>query len=502
MSIFDMTSGLRPGHSVFDLSYQKKFSADMGKLIPIVADEAVPGDRWKIGNEIVIRFNAMLAPIMHEVNAYVHYFFVPYRLLDSNWEGFITGGIDGQNAYVLPRWDPTGANGIGSLWDYMGFPTDVVPTGCLPIDYVKRAYNLIYNQYYRDETLENEIDINNTQVVQTRAWEKDYFTSALPWQQRGIAPALPIVGATSAVWPDSAFAAAAPNSPMPVQVENANTLDKRIFANGTNARPNLRDMFNNNTVSPAGTWSFNVADIRLVFQIQKWMERNARSGARYTEYLRSHFGVAPRDERLQRAEYIGGTRAPVVVSEVLQTAPASGGSTPLATMGGHGLSASRGFAASYRVEEFGIILGIMSVMPRSSYQQGVDRQWLRRSRYDFYSPEFANLSEQAIERGELYATAVEAENRTVFGFQGRYDELRVKRNMVCGLFRTDFKFWHLGRIFSSAPLLNSTFIKSTDIRKDIFAVPSQPAMMVHVGNNIQALRPLPYASNPGLIDHS
>jgi len=499
MSVFDMVSGIRPGHSVFDLSYQKKFSADMGKLIPIVADEAIPGDRWKIGNEIVIRFNAMLAPIMHEVNAYVHYFFVPYRLLDSNWENFITGGVDGQNAYVLPRWTPTGANGIGSLWDYFGFPTDIIPTGCLPLDYVKRAYNLIYNQYYRDETLEAELNINTAQDVQNRAWEKDYFTSALPWQQRGIAPALPISGSSSAVFPLSNFANTAGNR----NIMSSDTAGlNNLYMGATINRDNVYNMFNQNTVDLSTATTFNVADLRLAFQIQKWMERNARSGARYTEFLRSHFGVAPRDERLQRAEYIGGTRAPVIVSEVLQTAPAAGGSTPLATMGGHGLSASRGFAASYKVEEFGVIIGLMSVMPRSAYQQGVDRQWLRRSRYDFYSPEFANLSEQAIERGELYATGVDAENRTVFGFQGRYDELRVKRNMVCGLFRTDFKFWHLGRIFASAPLLNSTFIKSTDIRKDIFAVPSQPAMMVHVGNMIQAVRPLPYASNPGLIDHN
>ena len=214
---------------------------------------------------------------------------------------------------------------------------------------------------------------------------------------------------------------------------------------------------NRNVVNLGSATTFNVADLRLAFQIQKWMERNARAGVRYTEFLRSHYGVAPRDERLNRPEYIGGSKAPVIVSEVLQTSSTS--TTPQGNMAGHGLSADKAYIAKYHAQEFGVVVGLMSIMPRSSYQQGIDRQWLRRSRYDFYSPEFANLSEQGIERAEIYATTSGTENRTIFGFKGRYDEMRFKRSMVCGKMRTSYDYWHLGRKFASAPLLNEEFIK-------------------------------------------
>ena len=206
----------------------------------------------------------------------------------------------------------------------------------------------------------------------------------------------------------------------------------------------------NNVVDLSTAATFNVADLRLAFQIQKWMERNARAGARYTEYLRAHFGVAPKDERLQRPEYIGGSRNACIISEVLKTGTTDA-TSPQGNLAGHGITAGETYIAKYHAQEFGVIMGIMSIMPRTAYQQGIDRQWLRRSRYDFYSPEFANLSEQAVERAELYASGVEAENRTIFGYQGRYDEMRVKRSQVCGLMRTDFNYWHLGRIFPRRP---------------------------------------------------
>ena len=189
----------------------------------------------------------------------------------------------------------------------------------------------------------------------------------------------------------------------------------------------------------------------------------------------------------------------MVVSEVLQTS-STDATTPQGNLAGHGLVAGQGFAAKYHVQEYGLIMGIMSIMPRTAYTQGIDRQWLRRSRFDFYSPEFSNLSEQAIERAEIYASAVEAENRAIFGYQGRYDEMRVKRSQVCGLMRTDFDYWHLGRIFSSAPALNETFVKCVPSKR-IFAVESEPGLVCNVNNIIKAIRPLPIQSDPGYIDH-
>ena len=249
----------------------------------------------------------------------------------------------------------------------------------------------------------------------------------------------------------------------------------------------------------ASATTFNVSDLRLAFQIQKWLERNARAGVRYTEFLRSHYGVAPRDDRLDRPEYIGGSKAPVIVSEVLQTSSTS--TTPQGNMAGHGLSADKAYIAKYHAQEFGVVVGLMSIMPRSSYQQGIDRQWLRRSRYDFYSPEFANLSEQGIERAEVYATTSGTENRTIFGFQGRYDEMRFKRSMVCGKMRSTYDYWHLGRKFASAPLLNEEFIKCVPSKR-IFASQTEPGIIANVGNMIRALRPMPIMSSPGLIDHN
>ena len=197
-NIFDLVSSVKPGRSVFDLSYDKKLTCDMGELIPVMCDEMVPGDKFDIGNQIVVRFQPLVAPILHEINAFVHYFFVPYRILWDLWEDFITGGEKGDDASVLPRWNPTNT-AVGSLWDYLGFPTGIVPTDALPLDFVRSAYNRIFNEYYRDENLINEV-AETSEVILKRAWEKDYFTSSLPWQQKGTAPALPISGMTSASW--------------------------------------------------------------------------------------------------------------------------------------------------------------------------------------------------------------------------------------------------------------------------------------------------------------
>ena len=470
-----------------------------------------PRDIFKIGNQAVVRFQPLAAPLMHEVNVFTHYFFVPYRILWDDWETFITGGIDGNDTTaVLPRWTPLQNPTIGSLWDYLGFPTGIRPVGRFPLRFPASAYLKIWNEFYRDETLQEEIDINDDDIynssltVLNRCWEKDYFTSALPWQQRGTAPSLPISGTTQAVW------TASPNLIYPAVIQDSS---HPMYTTGTGSAPgqiNTKNLLetgnveltslNNNTVDLSSATTFDVADLRLVFQIQKWMERNARGGARYTEFLRSHFSVSPRDERLQRPEYIGGSKAPVIFSEVLQTSETTEQSEQ-GKMTGHGISVNQSFCANYRATEYGLIMGIMSIMPRTAYSQGIDRQWLRQSKYDFYFPEFANLSEQAIERVELYASNVEAENKTLFGYQGRYDEMRFKRDQVCGNMRTMFDYWHLGRKFADPPLLNSSFVTCTPSKR-VFLVQDEPGLIVNFGNLIRAIRPMPVQSNPGLLDHN
>lgn len=487
---FENVGVAKVGKSMFNLSYEKKFTCDMGQLIPVMVDEVVPGDVFSIGAEVVVRFQPLVAPILHEINCYVHYFFVPNRILWDDWESFITGGADGTEAPTLPTYSPGSAAGLtkGTLWDYFGCPPLVLASGVFPVAFPWRGYNKIYNEYYRDQTLQAEVSESNN-VTLNRAWEKDYFSSALPWQQRGTAPALPISGTTSAVW-----GTAIASNATAMQYNSAADVP---FSGGNEA------FMNNNTVDLSVASTFDIADLRLAFQIQRWLERNARAGVRYTEFLKAHFNVAPRDERLDRPEYIGGFRTPVIISEVLQTGETA--TTPQGNLAGHGISVDKKNIGKYRVKEFGIIMGIMSVMPRSVYQQGISRQWLKTTKYDYYFPEFANLSEQAILNGELFTTDANAAlNTTIFGYQGRYDEMRVKQNMICGEMRDTFDYWHLGRQFGSVPTLNSDFIEcdmTAVNEKRIFADTTTPGLIVNFANIIKAVRPLPIINNPGLIDH-
>lgn len=504
--MYERNNALNPGRSMFNLSYSKMLTCDMGQLIPVLCDEVVPGDIFQIGSEAVIRMQPLVAPVMHEISVYLHLYFVPYRLLwpkndaeTDGWEVFISGGTSGDLTPVQPTWHPSADSkmAVGSLWDYLGFPTGLstaAMTGPFPVDFVRRAYNLIWNEFYRDENLQTKIALSNEDILY-RAWEKDYFTSSLPWQQRGTAPALPISGSTHAVWAASQFTTAAGNRYIMVNDVN----DGKFQAGNAPGAATAKTAFDSNTVDLSVASTFDIADLRLAVQIQKWMERNARGGVRYTEFLREHFGVSPRDDRLQRPEYFGGSRSPVIVSEVLQTS-STDVTTPQANMAGHGISVQAQYAGKYHAQEYGLVMGLMSIMPRSMYQQGINRQWTRGTRYDYYFREFANLSEQAVTRGELYYTAAKANNDTIFGYQGRYNEMRSKDNMVVGEMRSTFDYWHLGREFSSAPVLNETFIKCVP-RKDIFAVPSVPGFLINWGNKIKALRPMPVEPVPGLMDH-
>lgn len=510
MSIYQYTGALSPARSMFNLSYSKMLTCDMGQLIPVICDEAVPGDIWQISSEAVLRMQPLVAPVMHEINVYLHLYFVPYRILwpkneaeTDGWEIFITGGQTGDLEPVQPVWQPTTDSemAVGSLWDYLGFPTGLTAAGMqgpFPVDYPRRAYNLVWNEFYRDENLQNKRLLSDTTIA-LRAWEKDYFTSALPWQQRGTAPALPVTGTSKAIWPNADFV----NYPTGVNAQGfrseAGVSNKTFNAGSAQGIVNAQAFFADNTVDLSSATTFDVSDLRQVVQIQKWMERSARGGVRYTEFLRSMFGVSPRDDRLQRPEYFGGSKSPVIVSEVLQTS-SSDVTTPQGNMAGHGIAVQAMYGGKYHCQEYGLILGLMSILPRPMYQQGINRQWLRPTRYDYYFREFANLSEQAIERAEIYYSGVEAENKTLFGFQGRYNEMRQKDNMVTSQMRSIFDYWHLGREFSSAPALNSTFITCVP-RKDIFAVPSVPGFLINWGNRIKALRPMPVEPVPGLMDH-
>jgi len=512
---FNQVGVPKVGRSVFDLSYTKKFTGFFGNLYPTMCDEVVPGDIFDINKQIVIRLMPLVSPIMDEVNMYEHTFFVPYRILmteelgdDGNFEDFIIGGSDGDTDIALPYWTPA-STAKYSLWDYFGFHIGIDPGATSrPVDFPKRAYNMIFNEYYRDVDLGTELDITTNDAVLERPWEKDYFTSARPWQQRGTSPALPISGIIDIDGKDADIT---------LHNEGDATNDiVRTATNGTVIIGTSPSVTNDARwgdpsleVDLASGITFDINDIRLAVQVQKWMERNARAGTRYTEFLNSHFGVTVRDDRLNRPEYIGGLKAPVIISEVLQTSESA--ATDLGTMGGHGISVNGKKIGKYRVKEYGLIISILSVLPRTSYSQGQDRQWTKNTLYDFYFPEFANLSEQAVLTGELRTTAVPAENNVVFGYQGRHNEMRVKKNIVCSDFAASqaLNYWTFAREFAAVPVLNENFIRSRysagftgGIRNTPFAASASVHMMVTVGNIIKAVRPLPIMAMPGYLDHN
>lgn len=580
---YQKIKSLRPARSLFDLSHEVLLTADMFKLYPCCIMEMSPGDTFHLWNRSVTRLQPLNAPVMSEIWQNTHYFFVPFRILWPEWVKFITGGEEGENggfhrsdSHVdeegiadmpsdsevspeLPRWIPTDTN-VGSLWDYCGFPTGVDPKGAYPEAFVKWAYNLIWNEYYRDENLQEEVSKDNEEILY-RSWKKDYFTSALLSQQRGVSPSMPVNGVvnlnkeviatfTSA---DSAtisgrFITFVKNVGAGKNYENLSSTygtialllsgyygDGNVMTNESvlctfvnvnydNDTGNLQLQFAYDTnpfqrsnglgsVSSAVIPSeaqlsvtaldaesadagFDVKDLRQAFQIQKWLELANRGGVRYTEFLRSFFGVSPRDDRLQRPEYVGGSKSPIIISEVLQNSATAENGTPLAYMAGHGVGAQQTYIGSYSATEYGILMGLMSFTTPPVYTQGIDRQFMRRTKYDFLFPQFTGLSEQAIEGSEIFATDSETENRKVWGFNEVYDELRSMTNKVVGKMRTVFKYWHLARFFENKPALNEDFISGKDVDKRIFAVPSEEGFIVHYANIIRALRPLPKYGTP------
>lgn len=581
MSVFQYTGGLTPKRSKFNLSHDKKFTCDMGQLIPVMAIEAVPGDVFNLSVQSVLRFQPLVAPILHEVNVFYHSFFVPYRILwlrdndnpdyGSEWEAFITRGVTGEYTGRPPYYVPQSLDdetvvdssgvGIGSLWDYIGFPIDIGGSSAIPIEdwsayldgsnprfptaWPQLAYNRIYNEFYRDQNLQEPVPDYNNRIL-NRAWRKDYFTSALPFQQRGPAPSIPLSGALSAVFPElgtleaigrvfgyyNTTSSGDIQLDMPTWMQGDGTtlsLDTYLGYGSTSGLPGINpnhyyppgsvapssvnvrtddnvrlvqsglDYLNSNVVSLEGIPTFNINDLRTAAQLQKWSERNARSGVRYTEFLRGHFRVSPTDSRLDRPEYIGGSRAPVIFSEVLQT-QSSDTVTPQGNMAGHGITADFSRIGHYRVQEYGIVMTIMSVIPKATYQQGVHRQWSRFTSFDHYFPEFAHLSEQAILSREIFFVGDNNQDETIFGYTEQFNEMRYMPSMVVGEMRETFAYWHLGRIFEERPALNSEFIECVP-RKDIMAVPSVPALLVWHGNIVDAVRPLPFSSEPGYLDH-
>jgi hypothetical protein len=516
----------RPKKNVFDLSHDVKLSLDMGQLVPIYVEDVVPGDKFRVRTEVMLRFAPMLAPIMHRVNVFTHFFFVPYRLLWKDWEDFITGGRTGTVSPVFPRYSlsDSGVVNKGTLFDYLGFPagqTLLVGYSFSKMPFL--AYQLIYDQYYRDQNLEQPFIENSlpgssgislvnisgmnggssVQSLRYRAWEKDYFTSALPWAQRGGEVNLPFSGEAPVDWKVSSTGSKLGELVGTTGVGGTANLDSVSIGAATTDIPGSTRVKASVDFSEASSVTIN--DLRRSIKLQEWLEKNARGGARYIEQIFSHFGVKSSDARLQRVEFLGGGKTPVMISEVLQTSgsPTASGSaifdTPLASMAGHGISVGSTHEFTRFFEEHGLIMGIMSVMPKTAYQQGTPRMFTKFDKFDYYFPEFAHLGEQEIKNKELYTTNNQDYNEGTFGYTPRYAEYKYRESRVCGDFRDQLNYWHLGRIFSSTPNLNSTFVHPDSATLNrIFAVQDDDTqhLWCQVYHNIKAVRPMPKFGTP------
>lgn len=521
--------------NAFDLTHDRKFTCDFGLLYPFLCEDMIPGSKWFIKTDLVLRLQPMLAPIMHRVDVFTHFWFIPYRLLQDNWEPFITGGQDGKDNTVAPYIvAPSGGWSAGSLMDYLGEATGI--TGLESLAFAPRAYNLVWNEWYRDDTLQNEVSLSKGDGLDTttnlnllrRAWQKDMFTNALPWPQRGDAVNLPLGtkadvrifgnGKQMTLTDGTAWGPLTTVSGMTKAVDLGATVKN---VGDTLSTLELGNSFGNSKVigltqnsdksgivgeaDLSNATAATINSIRQAFQLQRWFEINAISGARYVSQLLAHFHVNCGDARLQRPTFLGGGRSPIIVSEVVQQSESN--TTPQGTMTGHGFTANRSHTVKCYAPEHGLILGLLSVMPKPAYQQGQRRMFAKRSRYDFYWPVFSHLGNQDIKNKEIYAqgpSVVDSNGEIIdeqpFGFTGRYDEYRYIPSTVHGDFKSTLNFWHMGRIFSNLPTLNSQFIECNPSKRP-FAVLNQDPCLVQLVNNITAIMPVPKRGTPGLIDH-
>ncbi len=495
--------------SSFDCQSTHKTTFDAGYLVPVYVDEMLPGDTFRLNMTAFARLATPIYPVMDNMYLDSFFFFVPNRLIWSNWQKFMgqQANPDSSISYVVPQQvSPAGGYAIGSLQDYMGLPTvgQVSNTGTVShCAFWPRAYNLIWNEWFRDENLQNSVTVDTgdgpdnvaNYTLLRRGKRKDYFTSSLPWPQKGTSITLPLgTSAPVKTTYNGAGGAAYVNAP-----GGANT--DLVVWNGVQLGTIYADL------SQATAATIN--QLRQSFQIQKLLERDARGGTRYTEIIRAHFGVISPDARLQRPEYIGGGSTPVNINPIAQTSGtnASGTTTPMGTLAAMGTALAHNHGFTYSATEHGVILGLVSVRADLTYQQGLARMWSRSTRYDFYFPAFATLGEQAVLNKEIYVRG-DNNDDSVFGYQERWAEYRYYPSRISSLFRSTaagtIDGWHLAQRFTSLPTLNNTFIQDNPPVSRVVAVGSAANGQQFIFDSFfdcKKARPMPMYSVPGLIDH-
>lgn len=548
----------------FDRSHVYKTTFDSGKLIPVFIDEVLPGDTTRMSVNYFARLATPIKPIMDNIYLDWFFFFVPNRLVWEHWQNFCFEQEDPDDStdYVIPTVAATGNSDnayVGSLWDYFGLPVNTSGNlsgiSALPF----RGVYLIYNEWFRDENLQKSVKIqkgdtnevlNSARAAEQPSWvftsgtsivpglacpprgkRHDYFTSALPWTQKGPGVSIGLAGTATLVDPS-------PVSGYFVQQSNASLGAAQLSADG-----GVHDVYTGSgtlnyqggygvsiaghsvndsgiatvTAQPGSSWLskdsyadldsssiFTINSLRTAFQMQKFYERLARGGSRYTEVLRSFFGVVSPDARLQRPEFLGSFTKMVNVNPIAQTS-ATDNTSPQGNLSAYGVTAAKfhGFTKSF--VEHGYIFGFVCARADLTYQQGINKMWLRSTVYDFYWPTFAHLGEQAIELREIYAQGSESDT-TVFGYQERYAEYRYKPSQITGKFRSsvtggNLDVWHLSQFFNNAPALSEEFIMENPPIERIIAVPSEPEFLLDIGFRYTTVRPMPMFGTPGLVDH-